>query len=243
VETDALNLNSQLEKYGDGSGQLHYAVKIVATMFDIPVNSDFLERYSITKTSSIADDGKSLQNLGFPKDYLQQRVTYLPRRHINYLLITAASFIVQSWRTRKQASVAPQPSVPADSPPQKIQSFVELGLVLKGKNLGNIKKSETISLKEVEKALAESDYFFCTSQQNMSDIRKGMNLNKEVDRDAEQQVLVIVCFKSELEEGKTFANKLELNQFLQKGSPSFMVKSIDTLVKVSGLTKSGFVRS
>ncbi len=146
----------------------------------------------------------------------------------------------------KDADVSDADVSSDSSPPvkivQKTQPFV-LGLVLKGKRLGRINSQTTLSLKEVKEALAESDYFFCTSQQKMSDIQQGMSLNKEVDRDAEQQVLVIIHFESEPEEGKIFANKLELNQFLQKGSPLFTVNSIDTLVKVSGLTKSGFVRS
>ncbi|OQW92406.1 MAG: hypothetical protein BWK78_01805 [Thiotrichaceae bacterium IS1] len=195
-----------------------------------------------------------------------------PRDHIPHLFITAASWIVltflkpeaervprqpaaQNDRTLSTTAIAEdhRPSVantvgnstrcppPAVAPP--IVRHLGLALVLKGKELGETKPNITITLNEMEDLLAKASNFLCTSQQNITQTKRELSLTEEIDLESEQQVLVIILFDSELEEGKTFANKLELTQQLRKKNPQFKVISLETLTKVSGLNKLGFVRS
>lgn len=170
------------------------------------------------------------------------------------LLITGTAYVVyrilsdSSGNTQDRKTEATPPSRVADvTPTEKVVQRprpLSLGLVLKGKNLGNISHQTILPLKEVQEALAESDYFFCTTLENMDRVKNELNLNnEEPDRNSEQQVLVIIDFESELQEGKKFINKMELTPFLQKMGLQFTVSSVNTLNKVSGLIKSGFIRS
>jgi len=178
--------------------------------------------------------------------FLKPEVEMVPRQPAaqnDRILSTTAT--VEDYRPSVANTVGNStrsPPPPAVAPPI-VMRHLGLALVLKGKELGDTKPNIILTLNEVENLLAKASNFLCTSQQNMSQVKRELSLTEEIDQESEQQVLVIILFDSELEEGKTFANKLELTQLLRKRNPQFKVITLETLTKVSGLNKLGFVRS
>jgi len=123
---------------------------------------------------------------------------------------------------------------------------LSLGLVIKGNELNNFSNDQQLLLPEINLLIERSSYFLCLLQKEMKNVQSQLNLQiGEIDRDSDQQVFVAVCFKHHNPAGSliNFKAKLELMQFLRDCKGTFKIGNIQTLAKVSGLGKLGFIRS
>lgn len=248
----------------DVKGLLYYAIKIAANARKI-IADDFLKSENILSTSSLSEDNLKLINLGFPREFTgiikqPKKTSANPFRDTIYneatyiLLIVAALVIVSNIphggklveKVDKSVVQERIKTLPIGKPHEPVFENLTLALVLKGKELENIETQIELSLGMAIKFLEKAGYFSCISQKEMNTIQNELSTDGgKIDRESEQQVFVSIHFEhsSPLPKSKTFASKLELTQYLKKGSKKFKVDTIQTLTKVSGLGKLGFIRT
>jgi hypothetical protein len=230
-------------------GALYHAVQLLARILDKKVDQAVLNSINIKENATFEEDDRVLMGLGFPKDFLFKKggITESKlREKVEHLFLAAAGYILLGVENQvsepvKQANLA-QPSV---QPSPLRLSLVALALVLKGSELTTIQQGPILSTMTVS-LLDKASYFLCVSQQRVDEILNELSFEANlVDRDSQQQVLVVIKFQhaSPMPQGKHFANRLELTQFLRNGGKSFEVSVIRTLAKLGDLSKAGFVRS
>lgn len=258
-------LKSEVKDSFDVKGLLYYAIKIAANACKI-IADDFLKSENILSTASLPDDKTKLNKLGFPRDFTgivkqptkSGAISFLTGPTFNeetYILLIVAALVIVSniphggklvEKVDKSVVQERIKTLPIVKPPEPVSENLTLALVLKGKELENIKTQIELSLGMAIKFLEKAGYFSCISQKEMNTIQNELSTDGgKIDRESEQQVFVSIHFEhsSPLPKSKTFASKLELTQYLKKGSNGFKVDTIQTLTKVSGLGKLGFIRT
>lgn len=255
------NLKKEVDKNNHGllyHGLLYHAIKLVAEADGKWKEAyEFLKSKGISPQTSLNDEKKILiEQLYFPRDFTieppkSKSILFTvehPETFTIYILI--ASWIVSSLKekTFQQNPVEKNIAQETINKASSLPAFknLTLALVIKGKELQDIQRQASLSLDVVIKLLENASYFLCIYQHEMPAIQKELTLdNGEIDRESEQLILVIMHFEHTpaLSHGKTFANKLELTQYLNEGSVSFKVDNIQILIKMSGLSKLGFIRT
>jgi len=104
-------------------------------------------------------------------------------------------------------------------------------------------QATTLTVNQLEPLLLKASYFLCVPQDKMNEIKPQLKLTDQIDHDSEQLGLILFKSSGSLEIGKIFTNRIELIHLLGKSDIQFEVSSLHTLIKVSGLSKLGFVRS
>jgi len=280
-EISITQLALKLPKYlatrkGLKRGHLYHALRLVAEAYqkEIRIKENkvlLVGEYRIEEQFTLLEDDKVLQKLGFPNPYLQEKKGLFSsfieeREHVNYLVVTAASFIVLSFSkpvANSQAAQPPnvstdsksaegyqhaaqKPKVSSKTPPLPVAVLkvrpLSLALVVKGKESEKI-SNNVLDLDQLKILLGNASHFICASQPEVSRIEQELNVTSEIDQKSERAVLMVINYEGKLEEGKTFANKLELNQHLRKQNSKYEVVAIKTLLEVSNLCKLGFIRS
>ena len=188
----------------------------------------------------------------------------LPRKNKYQLLIKAADSIVQRYsKPKDSSSTVQQSNVSNDSkstegyeqtveptshtPPHPVAKDLKvrnlsIALVVKGNQAEKI-RNHVLDLDQLKMLLGNASHFICADQPKVTEMEDKLNLTNEIDRESEQPVLMVMNYEGKLEEDKTFANKLELNQYLRKQNSQYTVVTIKTLVEVDNLCKLGFIRS
>ncbi len=243
---------------GDKIGMLYKAITVVAKHLNKNPNP-FMQSNEIFLNNNLLLDQKVLQKFGLPGDYLAKFIWQKTRPEIYELLIVSAVFVVTFLKepsSDTQEMIAPllQPSDEKkfflqDSSSKPVSKFAEifLGLILKGTDLGDIQTGSEITLEQLLALSEKANYFICIYQADVEEKRGQMSIQSgPVDRTSEQQVFIGIHFlhtSSSLKDAKQRENKLLLIQYLRDCNGPFHIETIETLAKVSGLGKLGFVRS
>jgi hypothetical protein len=261
ISTLARDLKNRYHSSGK-RGLLYLAIKLVAEKKAIAINNQLLHRYNIFEYAYLDSDWDTLQDdLGLSRDIFFARsisygyFKYDVDEHTWSKMIMAASAILLLILPEVLAELAEdnRESLIAGTELRKqIKSPVVMALafVTKGKELADLQPHTALEQPEIFRLLDRATYFLCTPLQKLARIQQELNLDEgEIDRESEQQIVVVITFESlpTLKEDEAFPdnfpNKIALTGFLRRGSRKFILETMHTLRQASGLKDLGFVRT
>ncbi|MBF0233941.1 MAG: hypothetical protein HQK65_13015 [Desulfamplus sp.] len=250
----ARELEKRLSSYKK-TGLIYHAVRLVAEV-DGKWNdaNQFLTSMKFSLNTPFKKEKQILiEKLDFPVTFIESIKApvdgFISKEYPETftIVILIASWIISSLKEKAFEQKPVEKKIIQEELSLPTSKDIILALVIKEKELQDLKSPMALSLDEIIKLLEKATHFLCVFQNEMDDIQKELEFdNCEMDRESEQPNLVIIHFEHApplTPQGKTFANKLELTQYFSNGSRDFKVDDIKILLKMGILTKVGFVRT